>query len=159
AAVRFLPPIRRPASVRDFSAFEAHTKNIVEGTGGSMNPLWYEFPIFYFSNPNCMIGDSDPVTAPRTSNMLDFELEVACVVGKEVRDLSVEATDWADCLAGFMLMNDWSARDLGVKELKLLFGPAKAKDFATSFGPWLTTTDEFEVHDGRFDLSLSARVN
>ena len=159
ADVRFLPPIARPVSIRDFSAFEAHTKNVVEGGGGTMNPDWYELPIFYFSNPNCVIGDGDDVARPRGSKLLDFELEVACVVGGQIRDLGRDSGDWHESIAGFMLMNDWSARDLGVREMKLLFGPAKAKDFATTFGPWLITPDEFDIQDGRFDLPLTVRVN
>jgi fumarylacetoacetate (FAA) hydrolase len=156
---RFLSPVRRPASIRDFSAFEAHTKNVMEGSGGAMNPDWYSLPIFYFSNPNCIIGDGDPVAPPRASRNLDFELELACVVGKPIRDLSEDSGDWHESIAGFMLMNDWSARDLGSREMKLMFGPAKAKDFATSFGPLLVTPDEFEIADGRFDLPLTAKVN
>jgi fumarylacetoacetate (FAA) hydrolase len=159
ADVRFLPPIARPISIRDFSAFEAHTKNVVESGGGKMNPHWYDFPIFYFSNPSAVIGDGDPVTPPRKSKLLDFELEVACIVGREIRDLAAGDTNWTGAIAGFMLMNDWSARDLGAKELPLLFGPAKAKDFATTLGPWLVTPDEFTVEDGRFDLPLKVTVN
>lgn len=157
--VRFLSPMRRPVSIRDFSAFEAHTKNVMEAGGGAMNPDWYKFPIFYFSNPNCVIGNGDDVAPPRSSRCLDFELEVACVVGAPMRDVAEDDREWHKSIAGFMLMNDWSARDLGSSEMKLLFGPAKAKDFATTFGPWLVTPDEFEIEDGRFDLPLTARVN
>jgi len=124
-----------------------------------MNPAWYDFPIFYFSNPNCIIGDRDPVAPPKKSKLLDFELELALIVGRPIRDLDAESCSWHDSVAGFVLMNDWSARDLGVKEMKLLFGPAKAKDFATTLGPWLTTPDEFEIEDGRFDLPLTVKVN
>lgn len=157
--VRFLAPIQQPVSIRDFSAFEQHTKNVVEGSGGKMNPAWYDMPIFYFSNPSCVIGDGDVVVAPKKSKLLDFELEIACVVGKEIRDLDPRSQDWPDAIAGFVLMNDWSARDLGVKEMALLFGPAKAKDFATTLGPWLTTPDEFAIEDGRFDLPMVVKVN
>jgi 2-keto-4-pentenoate hydratase/2-oxohepta-3-ene-1,7-dioic acid hydratase in catechol pathway len=157
--VRFLAPIKRPTSIRDFSAFEQHTKNVVEGSGGKMNPAWYEMPIFYFSNPCCVIGDGDPVVPPKKSKLLDFELEIACIVGNEILDLDPESADWQAAIAGFMLMNDWSARDLGVKEMALLFGPAKAKDFATTFGPWLTTPDEFVIENGRFDLPMTVKVN
>lgn len=157
--VTFLAPIARPVSIRDFSAFEQHTKGVVEGSGGTMNPAWYDFPIFYFSNPNCVIGDGDPVVPPKKSKLLDFELEVACVVGGEILDLDPNSSDWHQAIAGFVLMNDWSARDLGVKEMALLFGPAKAKDFATTLGPWLTTPDEFAIAEGRFDCPLTVKVN
>ncbi len=159
ADVRFLAPVPQPRSFRDFSAFEMHTKNCVEGIGGKMNPLWYEIPVFYFSNPNCFIGPDDPVIPPRKAKSLDYELEVALVMGSPVRDLDVDDANWADHVAGFMLINDWSARDLGAQETKLFMGPAKAKDFATSSGPWLTTPDEFDIVDGRIDLPLTGRVN
>lgn len=159
ADVRFLSPVPQPRSFRDFSAFEMHTKNCVEGIGGAMNPLWYEIPVFYFSNPNCFIGPDDPVLPPRKAQSLDYELEVALVMGSPLRDLEVGDANWADHVAGFMLLNDWSARDLGAQETKLFMGPAKAKDFATSTGPWLVTPDEFDIVDGRIDLPLWASVN
>jgi fumarylacetoacetate (FAA) hydrolase len=157
--VSFLPPVARPTSLRDFSAFEAHTKNTVESLGQKMNPLWYEIPVFYFSNPNCIIGDGATVTPPKKARSIDYELEVAALIGSEVRDLSADDPGWLSHIAGFFLMNDWSARDLGSQEMKLFMGPAKAKDFATSFGPWLATPDEFEEKGGRLSLPLTARVN
>ncbi|MDB5970014.1 MAG: 2-keto-4-pentenoate hydratase/2-oxohepta-3-ene,7-dioic acid hydratase [Hydrocarboniphaga sp.] len=157
--VRFLPPVARPTSLRDFSAFEAHTKNCTEGIGGKMNPLWYEIPVFYFSNPNCIIGDGDTVLPPKKAKSIDYELEVAALIGAEVRDYPADGSDWLAPIAGFFLMNDWSARDLGSKEMQLYMGPVKAKDFATSFGPWLVTPDEFEEEGGRLKLPLTARVN
>jgi fumarylacetoacetate (FAA) hydrolase len=157
--VRFLSPIERPPSIRDFSAFEMHTKNCVEGTGGKMNPLWYELPVFYYSNPSCVIGDQDVVIPPRRAKSIDYELEVACVVGQPLRDLDKSDPNWHTSIAGFLLMNDWSARDIGSQELKLFMGPAKAKDFATSLGPWLVTPDELSIQGGRVDLPLTARVN
>jgi fumarylacetoacetate (FAA) hydrolase len=159
ASLEFLAPVERPPSFRDFSAFEAHTKNCVEGIGGKMNPLWYEIPVFYFSNPNCIVGDGVTITPPRKAKSIDFELEVGCIIGKTVRDLPADSKDWLDYIAGFMLVNDWSARDLGSQEMKLFMGPAKAKDFATSMGPWLVTPDEFEVKDGRIELPLSVKIN
>jgi fumarylacetoacetate (FAA) hydrolase len=157
--VRFLPPIARPTSLRDFSAFEAHTKNCTEGMGQKMNPLWYEIPAFYFSNPNCIVGTGDVIHPPKKAKSIDYELEVALLIGKEVRDYPSDGRDWMSYVAGFFLMNDWSARDLGSQEMKLFMGPVKAKDFATSFGPWLVTPDEFEEVDGRINLPLTARVN
>ena len=157
--VRFLAPVPQPRSFRDFSAFEMHTKNCVEGIGGKMNPLWYEIPVFYFSNPNCFINPDEPVVPPRKAKSVDYELEVALVMGSPVRDIDVDDANWTDHVAGFMLINDWSARDLGAQETKLFMGPAKAKDFATSSGPWLTTPDEFDIVDGRIDLPLTGRVN
>lgn len=158
-AVRFLAPVPQPRSFRDFSAFEMHTKNCVEGIGGTMNPLWYDIPVFYFSNPNCFIDPDDPVAPPRKAKSIDYELEVALVMGSPVRDMDAADASWTDHVAGFMLLNDWSARDLGAQETKLFMGPAKAKDFATSSGPWLATPDEFDIVDGRIDLPLWGSVN
>lgn len=157
--VQFLAPIAQPRSIRDFSAFEAHTKNCVEGMGGKMNPLWYEIPVFYFSNPSCVGGPGDTIAPPKQAKSIDYELEVACVIGSPVRDVDAQGDDWVKHVAGFMLFNDWSARDLGSQEMKLFMGPVKAKDFASTFGPWLVTPDEFEIKDGRIELPLYARVN
>jgi fumarylacetoacetate (FAA) hydrolase len=159
ADVRFLSPVPRPTSLRDFSAFEAHTKNCTEGIGVKMNPLWYEIPVFYFSNPNCIVDPGAIIHPPKKAKSIDYELEVAALVGKELRDYPADGKDWLSYIAGFFLMNDWSARDLGAQEMKLFMGPVKAKDFATSFGPWLATPDEFVESDGRIQLPLTARVN
>ena len=156
---RFLSPIVRPTSIRDFSAFEQHTKNCVEGLGGMMNPLWYEFPVFYFSNPNCVTNDGDVIHPPKSARSIDYELEFAGVIGRSVKDCAADDPAWTENIAGFMLMNDWSARDLGSQELKLFMGPAKAKDFATSFGPWLVTPDELAIDGNTVNLPLIARVN
>jgi fumarylacetoacetate (FAA) hydrolase len=125
-----------------------------------MVPEWYQVPVFYFSNPAGVIGDGDPVVAPRGSAALDYELELACVIGKTGRDLP--ADDRAlEHVAGFTIMNDWSARDLQRQEMAVGLGPAKGKDFATSLGPELVTFDELadRYHEGRLDLEMSASVN
>ena len=98
-------------SVRDFYAFEQHVKTCRGHRGLDMVPQWYDVPVFYFSNPVAIIGDGDPVHAPQGSSALDYELELACVIGTAARDLP--ADDLAmRCVAGFTIMNDWSARDL-----------------------------------------------
>jgi fumarylacetoacetate (FAA) hydrolase len=158
--LRFLPPIARPPSVRDFMAFEDHVRNARSGVGQPMDPEWYDQPVFYFSNPNAILGDGATVRPPRVSRALDYELEVAAVIGRPARNLDGTDPDALRCIAGFTLMNDWSARDLGAKEMKQGLGPAKAKDFATSLGPWITTPDEFEpAGPGRFAETVTARLN
>lgn len=158
--VRFLPPVARPPSIRDFMAFEDHVKNARSGVGLEMDPEWYEAPVFYFSNPNAVLGDDDTVRPPRRSRSLDYELEVACLIGRRVRDVDPADPGAMGCVAGFLLMNDWSARDFGAREMKHGLGPAKAKDFATSLGPWVVTPDEFEWADpGRMAEPVTARVN
>ncbi len=121
---------------------------------------WYEIPVFYFSNPACILGDGDAVFGPRESVALDYELELACVIGRECRDLP--ADDRAlEAVAGFTIMNDWSARDLQAREMKVGLGPSKGKDFATSLGPELVSLDELgdRYRAGRIELEMTGRVN
>lgn len=152
-----LPPV---ASLRDFYAFEQHVATCRRQRGLDMVPQWYEVPVFYFSNPAGVIGHDDPVFAPRGSQALDYELELACVVGREGRDLPDDdrAMDW---VSGFTIMNDWSARDLQRVEMAVGLGPSKGKDFATSLGPELVSLDELadRYRDGRLHLAMTASVN
>ena len=148
------------ASLRDFYAFEQHVKTCRRHRGLDMVPQWYQVPVFYFSNPVCVIGDGDPVHAPQGSSALDYELELACVIGTVARDLP--ADDRAmDCVAGFTIMNDWSARDFQRAEMVVGLGPSKSKDFATSLGPKLVPFAELREHyrDGRLHLEMTATVN
>jgi 2-keto-4-pentenoate hydratase/2-oxohepta-3-ene-1,7-dioic acid hydratase in catechol pathway len=158
-SVRLLSPIRRPPSVRDFYAFEQHVRTARQRRGLDMDPDWYQLPVFYFSNPAVITGPFDEVAIPPGTGQLDFELEVAAVVGREGTDLDPEEAE--GYIAGFCVMNDWSARDLQRREMKLSMGPVKGKDFATTLGPWLVTPDELEPHrkDRAFDLAMTAGVN
>jgi fumarylacetoacetate (FAA) hydrolase len=152
-----MPPV---ASLRDFYAFEQHVRTCRAHRGLDMVPEWYEVPVFYFGNAATVVGDGDPVHAPRGSSALDFELEIACVIGRECRDLPDD--DRAlDAVAGFTIMNDWSARDLQAREMRVGLGPSKGKDFATSLGPELVSFEEIadRYRDGRLHLAMSARVN
>ncbi len=125
-----------------------------------MIPQWYQVPVFYFSNPVCVIGDGDPVAAPHGSSALDYELELACVIGKPARDLPADDSAM-ECIAGFTIMNDWSARDIQRVEMAVGLGPSKSKDFATSLGPTLVPFSELRdcYRDGRLHLEMTARVN
>lgn len=147
-------------SVRDFYAFEQHVSTCRKHRGLDMVRQWYQVPVFYFSNPVAVIGDGDPVHAPQGSSALDYELELACVVGKPVRDLPADDSAM-ECLAGFTIMNDWSARDLQRAEMAVGLGPSKSKDFATSLGPRLVPFAELRdcYRDGRLHLEMAARVN
>jgi fumarylacetoacetate (FAA) hydrolase len=159
--VQLLAPLTRPRTIRDFYAFEAHVKNARARRGLGMIPEWYNAPVFYFSNPNAVYGPGAQVRYPRHTGMLDFELEVAAVIGREGRDIAPE--DAEKHIVGLMIMNDWSARDIQREEMKVGLGPAKGKDFATSFGPWILTTDELadrRVGPGlRYNLEMVARIN
>jgi fumarylacetoacetate (FAA) hydrolase len=153
-------PVPPAASIRDFYAFEQHVKTCRRHRGLDMVPAWYETPVFYFSNPAGVIGHEAEVYAPRGCAELDFELELACVVGRACRDLPDD--DRAlDVVAGFTIMNDWSARDLQRVEMAVGLGPSKGKDFATSLGPELVTLDELADRylDGRLHLEMTAAVN
>ncbi len=153
-------PLPAVASIRDFYAFEQHVKTCRRQRGLDMVPEWYQVPVFYFSNPACVIGPDDPVWAPRDSRALDYELELACVIGRECRD--VPDDDRAlEVVAGFTILNDWSARDLQGREMAVGLGPSKGKDFATALGPELVSLDELRdrYRDGRLHLEMTAAVN
>jgi fumarylacetoacetate (FAA) hydrolase len=148
------------SSVRDFYAFEQHVKTCRGHRGLDMLPQWYQVPVFYFSNPVAVMGDGDPVWAPQGSTALDYELELACVIGTAARDLPADDSAM-ECVAGFTVMNDWSARDLQRAEMAVGLGPSKSKDFATSLGPRLVPFTELKdaYRDGRLQLEMTARVN
>jgi fumarylacetoacetate (FAA) hydrolase len=156
--VALFAPVPEPPSVRDFYAFEAHVATARRTRGLEMEPEWYEQPVFYFSNPGAVFGPEDIVSAPKGCNELDYELEVAAVIGYPVRDCST--TSALEAIAGFMVMNDWSARDLQRREMRVGLGPSKGKDFATSFGPFLATPEELPGFDtGRPQATMTATVN
>jgi fumarylacetoacetate (FAA) hydrolase len=153
-----------PTSFRDFYAFEEHVRNARKKRGLEMLPEWYAAPAFYFSNTASIVGPEAAIRKPPETNELDYELELAVVIGREGRDIPVEEAD--SYVAGFTILNDWSARDIQRREMKVGLGPAKGKDFATSIGPYLVTPDELEAHvlpdrsrGKRYDLTMTARVN
>jgi fumarylacetoacetate (FAA) hydrolase len=158
-----LSPIPEPPSVRDFYAFEQHVKSARAKRGLGMIPEWYEIPTFYFTNNSEIYGHEQEVPYPIGSNELDIELEIACVIGREGKDISLENA--ASYIAGYTIMNDWSARDFQRKDMKLNLGPGKGKDFATSLGPWIITPDELASRRSgtgaseRYDMTMVARVN
>jgi 2-keto-4-pentenoate hydratase/2-oxohepta-3-ene-1,7-dioic acid hydratase in catechol pathway len=157
--VELLAPVPSPPSIRDFMAFEEHVVTASAAIGLTVDPLWYQQPVFYFSNPAAVRGPQAGVAIPPGSAALDYEIEVAAVVGKAGSDLPPGQA--AAHIAGFMLFCDWSARDLQGAEMKLNLGPAKGKDSANSFGPWLVTADEFApLAAGRgYDVPLTVSVN
>ena len=159
SSVRLLAPLE-PPTVRDFVTFEEHVEGMRQLAG--VPDAWYEAPAFYFSNPYATRGPEDDVPVPPGSSVLDFELEVAAVIGRTGADL--DATGGAAAIAGYTILNDWSARDLQSREMQVGLGPAKGKDTATTLGPWLVTADEFRegghvTADGFLDLALTAEVN
>jgi len=124
-----------------------------EARGMEVPPAWYEMPVYYKGNYRTLIGHEQQVNWPRYSEKMDYELELACIVGKQGIDISVE--DAADYIGGYTVMNDWSARDIQMQESSVGLGPSKGKDFGTSIGPWVVTPDEFNPRNAR----MIARIN
>lgn len=156
---RLRAPVPSPPSVRDFMAFEQHVVTAHEARGATVDPGWYEAPVFYFSNPAAVFGPTDDIPIAPGSAQFDYELEVAVVVGAGGANLEPEEAERH--IAGFMVLCDWSARDLQAVEMRQGLGPAKGKDTATSLGPYLVTPDELEPRRTRksYDLTMTARVN
>ncbi len=150
-----------PTSLRDFYAFEAH---VIAGNairGRRVPDEWYQFPVFYYSHIGSIFGDGDTMPYPAYTDALDYELEVACVIGTP--GMNIAAADAEAHILGYTILNDWSARDVQRREMTVGLGPAKGKDFATSLLNTLTTPDELaDRHTGRpgvYDLTMIARIN
>jgi 2-keto-4-pentenoate hydratase/2-oxohepta-3-ene-1,7-dioic acid hydratase in catechol pathway len=159
--VVLLPPVY-PVAMRDFVTFEAHVEGVGRGMQGAtaVPAEWYEAPSFLFMAPHAVHGPFDEVAMPPDTSRLDFELELAAVICRDVRNAS--PADAAAAIGGYCLMNDWSARDVQGREMKVGLGPAKGKDFATTLGPWVVTADELahlRNEQGLLDLELTVLVN
>ncbi|MGO4588959.1 fumarylacetoacetate hydrolase family protein [Paenarthrobacter sp. 2TAF44] len=163
--VQLLAPLE-PATIRDFVAFEEHVEGVrksIDGVAGVVAE-WYEAPTFYFTNPHTVTGTGEVIGIPAGCSELDFETEVAAVVGHVPGSdgANLSATDAHRHIFGYMILNDWSARDLQRREMKVSLGPCKGKDFANTLGPWIVTADEFEhLHDeeGFLPISMAVEVN
>ena len=155
-----LPPVY-PIAMRDFLTFEAHVDGMERGHGNPGPPAeWYDAPVFLFMAPHAVTGPYDDVAMPPDTERLDFELEIAAIVCRDVRNVTPEEARAA--IGGYCVMNDWSARDIQGREMKLKLGPSKGKDFATTIGPWVVTADELDGYrdaDGFLDLAMTVRVN
>jgi fumarylacetoacetate (FAA) hydrolase len=163
---RFLPPIPQPGSFRDAYAFRQHVETSRRNRGLEMIPTFDEIPVFYFSNHRALTGPGPIPVMPMHLDQLDYELEVAIVIGRKGRNIRAEHAD--EFIAGMMILNDVSARGLQMQEMKLNLGPAKGKDFASSFGPFLVTMDElkpFQIppksgHRGNaYQMEMKASIN
>jgi len=153
-SIRLLAPLPNPPSVRDFYAFEQHVKKGFERRGGTIPKEWYEIPVYYKTAAHNLIGNGEDVHWPRFTQLFDYELELAAVIGRRGRNVSAE--DAREYIAGFTIMNDFSARDIQRKEMAVALGPAKGKDWCTAFGPVLVTLDEI---GDPYNLKMIARVN
>jgi 2-keto-4-pentenoate hydratase/2-oxohepta-3-ene-1,7-dioic acid hydratase in catechol pathway len=158
-AVRLLAPIPRPPSVRDFMIFESHVEGTLLNSNETPPKVWYRQPLFYFSNPAAIFATGDDIPMPPGTHSFDFELEVAAVVGREGSNLTVEEA--AEHIAGYMILNDWSARDIQFREMLGKLGPAKGKDTAITLGPAFVTTDELApfASGPSFALGMEVELN
>jgi fumarylacetoacetate (FAA) hydrolase len=161
-----LAPIPRPASCRDAYAFRQHVETARRNRGLPMIPEFDQYPVFYFTNHQAIYGPGPILCMPDHFEKLDFELEVAIVIGKPGRNIKATYAD--SYIQGYMIMNDMSARTLQMEEMLLNLGPAKGKDFATIIGPWLVTPDELDQykvapkpgHIGNaYNLEMTSKVN
>jgi fumarylacetoacetate (FAA) hydrolase len=139
-----IAPVPHPTSCRDGYAFRQHVAAARRNRKVAMIEEFDQYPIFYFTNHNSIQGPGDITCMPDHFNKLDFELEVAVVLNKKGRNIKAHEAD--EYIAGYMVMNDMSARTLQMEEMLLNLGPAKGKDFSTVIGPWLVTPDELEQY-------------
>lgn len=142
--VTILAPVPNPPSCRDGYAFRQHVATARRNRGVEMIPEFDQYPVFYFTNHHAIDGPGDLTVEADHLKQLDFELELAVVIGKKGKNITSSEAD--SYIAGFMIMNDMSARTLQMEEMKLNLGPAKGKDFSTVLGPWLVTPDELEQY-------------
>lgn len=142
--VQLLSPVPQPASCRDAYAFRQHVETARRNRKLGMIPEFDQFPVFYFTNHHSIQGPGEVSCMPDHLQQLDFELEIAIVISKHGRNIRAEEAE--DFIAGYMIMNDFSARRLQMEEMLLNLGPAKGKDFATALGPCLVTPDELEAY-------------
>lgn len=154
-------PLQRPPTLRDAYAFETHVKTANKNRGREVPEEWYEFPVFYYTNPGSITDPNTAVAIPAYTQAMDYELEIAAIIGKPGKDLTPENA--MDHVFGFTIFNDWSARDVQRKEMKVGLGPAKGKDFASTLGPWIVTPNEFAKRQtgrpGVYDAAMVARIN
>ena len=149
--VTLLAPVPDPPAYRDFLTYKGHAERARRNLAGDPDfevpDYWHHGPAFYFGNAAAMLGSGQAVRRPRGVEWLDFELELAAIVGLDEQ------------LAGFAILNDWSARDVQLREAAVGLGVHKSKDFATSLGPWLVTPDELPYQDGRLRVAGRVEVN
>ena len=175
--VTLLAPLPNPRSFRDFIGFEQHMLNATKSFGHNVGEIWYQLPIFYFTNHQAIYGVNEDIKKPVEETRLDLELELAVVIGKKGKD--IKAGDAEDYIFGYTVFNDWSARFIQKREGGgPPLGPHKGKDFANSIGPCIVTKDEMEQYRctiskekfpahlrfpennlKRFDVKMTAKIN
>ena len=154
SSVSWLCPFDAIASLRDFLSFEDHVLRGAARRHGEVPRYWYEAPVYYKGNHRALLGPGETCERPSYSESLDFELELALVIGRGGRD--IVPADASEHVFGFTIFNDFSARDIQAREMSAWLGPAKGKDFANAFGPCIVTADEVGAEP---DLAMVCRVN
>ena len=161
--ITLLSPIPVPKSLRDAYSFRQHVETSRKNRGLKMIPEFDDFPVYYYSNHNAIYGPGEVKINKKLMEKLDFELEIAIVIGEKGENIKAENAD--NYIAGFMIMNDISSRLIQLKEMKLNLGPAKGKDFATILGPYIATSEEFtdkikKTNFGNhYDLNMKCEIN
>lgn len=153
-SISLAAPLPTPSSLRDFIAFEDHIAATSKRRGQPIPPEWYKAPVYYKGNHRTIIGPDQRLRWPLNTQKLDYELELACIIGRT--GMNISERDAAQYIAGYTIMNDFSARDIQFQEMACRLGPAKGKDFATAIGPCIVTPDEIP---DLADLEMIARIN
>jgi fumarylacetoacetate (FAA) hydrolase len=155
----YLSPLRYPGQIRDFYAFEDHVKNSRRRRGLDMEPEWYKIPAYYYTSNSNFVPHNGSVDFPPFTKELDFEMEVGIIIGKGGKDIPEDKA--LDHIFGMVLMNDWSARDLQRREMKIGLGPSKSKDFAMGIGDSIVTLKDLKplLKNGKFDIPVETYLN
>jgi len=153
-SVTMKTPITRPVMLRDYYSFEQHVTTMFKRRNDTVPPAWYELPVSHKQNPRSVIGTGQDVHWPSFTEKFDYELEIAIVTGKQGSNIA--EADAREYIFGYVVMNDFSARDMQMKEMACRMGPAKGKDFATALGPWIVTKDEIA---DPYKLRMTATIN
>ncbi len=151
--VTLLPPLPHPHSLRDCLVFEKHMRRSYDASGTEPPREWYEMPTYYKGDAASIIGHDQDLMWPSYTEQLDYELEMACIIGREGRDIRREEAD--AYIFGFACLNDFRVRDIQMREMRCRLGPAKGKDFGTALGPWIVTQDEVGDYQ---NLRMTARI-
>ena len=159
--IQLLAPLPNPRSFRDYIGFEQHMQNASKTFGHAIGAIWYELPIFYFTNHQAIYGHDADVPRPPLCRKLDYELEMAVIIGKN--GVNIQADNADEYIFGYTVFNDWTARDIQKVEMGgPPLGPHKGKDFANAIGPCIVTKDEMEQYrseNHRFDVRMTAKIN
>ena len=153
--VTLLNPLDKITSYRDFYAHEKHVATSFKKRGESLPKAWYEIPAYYKGATKGFIGPGEDILWPHYTDKLDYELELALVIGREGQN--IKSFQSREHIFGFTILNDISARDIQRKEMSIRLGPAKGKDFCSVLGPVITTIDEFDSIDP--NLLMTAKIN